>query len=187
LRILVVCTANVCRSPMGEALLRHHCAVRQVDAVISSAGTNVPGLPVDPQAVKLLIEMGLDIATHRPRQLTRALIDTDGRDLVLTMTREQLRHAATSADGAFRRTFTLLELARHLTLQPPLPGERLAQWLDEISRSRRPRDLLGDNAADDVDDPYGRSVERHRLCAAEIGLAVESVAAALATLTAGTK
>ena len=180
LRVLIVCTANVCRSPMAEGLLRRHCAQSGVDAVIVSAGTHMPGLPVDPLAVAAAGELGIDITAHRPRQLTRSLIDTDGADLLLTMTREQLRHTATSAQGAFRRTFTLREFARRATIAPPEPGEELAVWLNTVSTMRQVRDLVGDDPADDVADPYGRSLEEHRLCAQQLDRAAGTAAAAFA-------
>lgn len=179
LRVLIVCTANVCRSPMAEGLLRHHCEQLGVDVTITSAGTHMPRLPVDPLSVVAVGELGVDIAGHRPRQLTRAVIDADGADLVLTMTREQLRHAATSAQGAFRRTFTLREFSRWAAQRPPEPGETLAAWLDGVATTRHARDLMGDDPADDVADPYGRSLEEHRVCAEQIAQAVAETAAAL--------
>ena len=40
-RILVVCTGNTCRSPLGEVLLRAHLAgeSRLADVTVTSAGT----------------------------------------------------------------------------------------------------------------------------------------------------
>jgi len=182
LRVLIVCTANVCRSPMAEGLLRRHCDQAGVAATIVSAGTHMPGIPVDPLAVVAAGELGIDINGHRPRQLTRTLIDTDGADLLLTMTREQLRHAATSAHGAFRRTFTLREFARRSTLAPPQPGEPLAAWLNTLATDRQVRDLMGDDPADDVADPYGRSLDEHRVCAQQLDRVTSEAAAALAVL-----
>ena len=39
LRVLVVCLGNICRSPMGEAVLRDIAAKRGVDIYVDSAGT----------------------------------------------------------------------------------------------------------------------------------------------------
>ncbi len=185
LRVITVCTANVCRSPMAAALLRHHAAQLGVDAIVGSAGTQVFDLPVDPLAVGVLAEQGLDISQHQPRRLDRALLEAEGAHLVLAMTRDHLRTAATTAPGSLRRTFTLREFVRRAALVEPMAGEGLHQWLDEVAKSRSARDLMGDDPADDIADPYGATLAVHRQCSAEIDQLAEVVARTLATL-AGT-
>ena len=65
-RVLLVCTGNSARSPIAEALLRHHSDGR-VDAI--SAGTR-PEPALHPGAVRVLREKyGIDIADRRPRRL----------------------------------------------------------------------------------------------------------------------
>lgn len=74
-RILVVCVGNVCRSPMAAALLARRLAARRPGIVVSSAGiAALEGRPADPIAVELLRERGVDLASHRARQLTEALV-----------------------------------------------------------------------------------------------------------------
>ncbi|QGN47210.1 ArsR family transcriptional regulator [Micromonospora sp. WMMD558] len=64
--VLFVCTGNSARSPIAEALLRHHTA-GQVEA--SSAGSR-PGARLHPTGVRVLCdEYGIDIAEQRPRHL----------------------------------------------------------------------------------------------------------------------
>lgn len=82
LRILFVCTANVCRSPMAEAMLRARLKARglwhQVD--VRSAGTRVaqPGRKPDPRILRLLREKGVPLPRIRARQLTvEALQEVD--------------------------------------------------------------------------------------------------------------
>ncbi len=53
-RILVLCTGNSCRSQMAEAFLR------RAGFQAASAGTNPKGL--DPNAVQVMAEVGIDIA-----------------------------------------------------------------------------------------------------------------------------
>ncbi len=182
LRVLIVCTANVCRSPMAEALLRRHCQVAGVDAMVASAGTQTHGLPVDDLAVEAVASYGLEISGHRPRPLTETIVDADGADLVLAMTRGHLRAAATTAGGSFRRTFTVRELARRFALVPPERGEGLTAWLDEIGKVRAARDLMGEDPFDDISDPYGSPFEAHRVCAAELHQLTEMIARHLASL-----
>jgi protein-tyrosine phosphatase len=184
LRILVVCTANVCRSPMGEALLRHHCAALGVDVAVASAGTGAYGLPVDPTAVLALGELGLDISPHQPRRVEPATLESDGADLVLTMTREHVRSVATMPGGGFRRTFTLREFVRHAAITDLAGGAGLESWLAAVALGRRASDLMGDSPGDDIADPYGLSLATHRDCATELNMLTETVARALKMMTA---
>jgi protein-tyrosine phosphatase len=80
--ILIVCTGNICRSPLAEASLRERTAGQ--DFQISSAGTGaMVGWPADPAAVEVAQAHGLDISAHRARQLTQPLLIAS--ELVLTL------------------------------------------------------------------------------------------------------
>jgi len=87
LRVLVVCTANVCRSPLAEALLRDRLARapggRRI--AVTSAGTRVaaPGRAPDPRLKPLLAEFGARLPRIRARQATPALLA--GADRILVM------------------------------------------------------------------------------------------------------
>lgn len=92
LRILLVCTANVCRSPLAQALLQHRLRVAGLARRVSvtSAGTRVasPGRRPDPRVQRLLREAGVPLGRIRARQLTRQLLAR--QDLVLVMEAGQL-------------------------------------------------------------------------------------------------
>jgi protein-tyrosine phosphatase len=82
-RVLMVCSGNICRSPMAEGLLRTRFA-RLGAGTVTSAGIHaLVGRPADPLAVGLLAERGVDISAHRARQLTPDLLAAS--DLVLVM------------------------------------------------------------------------------------------------------
>ena len=90
-RVLVLCTGNICRSPMAEAQLREHLLTRFDDAVVESAGIGaLVGHPADPMAVTLMAERGIDISDHRGRQLTAGLIRAF--ELLLVMEAGQQRY-----------------------------------------------------------------------------------------------
>jgi protein-tyrosine-phosphatase/DNA-binding transcriptional ArsR family regulator len=95
--VLLVCTGNSARSPIAEALLRHHSA-GQVTAI--SAGTR-PKPALHPRAVQVLGERyGIDIGGQRPRHL-----DTlHGRrfDYVITLC-DRAREACPEFPGDARR------------------------------------------------------------------------------------
>jgi len=64
--VLFVCTGNSARSPIAEALLRHHTA----DAVSAASAGTRPKPRLHPNAVTVLREeFGVDIASQRPRHL----------------------------------------------------------------------------------------------------------------------
>ena len=108
--ILVLCTANQCRSVMTESLLRHRLAAARVSASVSSAGTLGDGGPPPPQVISALAGYGLAAAAYRGRAVREG--DLAGADVVLAMAREHLRYAVVALPGAWPRAFTLKELVR---------------------------------------------------------------------------
>lgn len=82
--ILVVCTGNICRSPMAEILLRAAVAKTGSKRIVESAGTGavIGGKPTE-EVIELLQRCGHDGREHRARQLTGRMLAT--ADLVLTM------------------------------------------------------------------------------------------------------
>jgi protein-tyrosine phosphatase len=82
--ILILCTGNICRSPMAEAVLRERLYGR--DVTVSSAGTAaLVGYAADPLALEVAEHFGFDLSQHSARQATQPLLLA--ADLVLVMTR----------------------------------------------------------------------------------------------------
>ena len=152
--ILVLCTGNVCRSPMAAALLARALAVRDVNLLVRSAGTLPGGYPALADTVAAMAERGLDISRHVSRAAEPA--DLSGAALVLGMARENVRHAVVLEPAAWPRAFTLKELVRRGGRTGPRPpGEPLAAWLGRVQDDRDRAALLGSSEADDVPDPAG--------------------------------
>lgn len=169
LRVLVVCTGNICRSPAVERLLsaRLGAAFQGRPAVgslmpaieIGSAGTGaLVGRPMTGTMAQLVEENGADPSGFASRQLEASMIRS--ADLVIGMTRKHRSAIVELVPAAVRRTFTLRELARlALDVDPSsLPGanattaDRLRALIPLAGRRRglasyRPGD-------DDVVDPF---------------------------------
>src|ERR1017187_9853046 len=64
--VLVLCTGNSCRSQMAEGFLRHYAAEKYA---AYSAGTD-PKPEVHLLAVKVMLEVGIDISSAKPKPLT---------------------------------------------------------------------------------------------------------------------
>ncbi|MCB9780938.1 MAG: arsenate reductase ArsC [Alphaproteobacteria bacterium] len=82
-RVLFLCVANSARSQLAEALARH----RFGDAVRVESAGSAPSR-VNPYAIRVLAELGLDTAGHRSTHVD-AVEDPDGVDLVITLCAEE--------------------------------------------------------------------------------------------------
>lgn len=79
--ILFACTMNAIRSPMAAALMRHLVGKR---AYVESAGVKAGEL--DPLAVEVMEEIGLEIGKHKPRRFEE--LEDGSFDLVITLSPE---------------------------------------------------------------------------------------------------
>jgi protein-tyrosine phosphatase len=151
--VLLVCRANLCRSPSAEVMLARALATTRTDVAVASAGLQVRDDQVAPEDfVELALLRGIDLRAHRPVPFTPELGRT--ADLILTMTRELLRTMVVETPEVWPRSFTLLELCRRAaTTAPPEPGQTLATWVQKAHRSRDRAELLSLDEVDDLRDP----------------------------------
>jgi protein-tyrosine phosphatase len=167
MRILFVCTGNICRSPLAERLAtvwaEQSLGSAAATVVIRSAGTEgLDGRPMDRKSGRALMDLGGDPTGFAARPLLPVMADR--ADLVLTMTRKHRRLVLAGAPRALRRTFTLPEAAS------------LLEWVDTIGLAEMPLQAraqelaarLNDGRArrrtderDDVEDPIGQSATVH--------------------------
>lgn len=154
MRILVVCTGNISRSPAAERLL---AAKLGPSVRVTSAGVRaVVGRPMDERMVRYLGDV--DTSGFAARQLTLPMVRE--ADVVLAMT-DAHRGAVLRLDpAAVRRTFTLSDFARWTAgaglggrLSDGTPAERLAEIVALVPelRAHFPRG----KAPGDVPDPFG--------------------------------
>lgn len=179
--ILVVCSGNICRSPLAAQLLRTRLEIVERPFEVISAGTIADaGAPMDGAAADFSRRYGGDPDHHSATPLTAQLVAHG--DLVLTAAREHRASVVSLLPSASKRTFTLAEFAR---LAAALDADDRAALDDAEALVESVAAMRGfavppvSPADDDIDDPYRRSLEVHAAVAERVDRIVDSVAEAL--------
>ena len=171
--ILVVCTGNICRSPMAEGFLRAALSERLGDAapVVTSAGTaGWDGSGAMEESIRAARERGVDIGTHLARRLAPALIED--ADLVVCMATDHREAIVGAWPASADKTFTIKELVRLLAASRPA-----GPLVDRVAAAAAARN--GSRLAGDIRDPLGEPIDGYREVAAELDDLSSRLAAAL--------
>ncbi|MGC4808290.1 low molecular weight phosphatase family protein [Micromonospora sp. DT233] len=174
-RILFVCHANLCRSPMAEYLAGALLAKLPVE--VASAGTAaVDGRPMHPYAAEVVAGTGRDPAAFRSRALTPARLADAA--LVLTAGRRQRAACVSLAPAALHHTFTLRQFARLAELADTPDGTDAGALRAAVRAAVRARGRMQPTAPadDDLNDPIGGTPADFRRCAQEIERSLTPVA-----------
>lgn len=159
MRILFVCTGNICRSPMGELLLPRF--LPDPDIIADSAGTRgLPSHPIDPSSAALLHHADIDSSSFRSKRLTPQI--ANAADLILCFEPHHIQDVSTVAPQAGRRTFLLTDFAnicgycaqQGLLRAGTTRADKLALAIDQASlvRPMLPQPMT-------VPDPYRRDFQ----------------------------
>lgn len=109
--IVVVCTANICRSPMAAALLQHALAAQSEPLrslkVISAGVAARAGESISENSVYALKKVGLNVSHHRSQPLTQEMLDD--ALAVLCMTESHRALIMVQADPAPKNVFLFRE------------------------------------------------------------------------------
>ncbi|GAA3558462.1 hypothetical protein GCM10022419_043850 [Nonomuraea rosea] len=176
-RILLVCTANICRSAMAEVIAKAMLRSAAFPVATESAGVRaMTGHPMAPHAISALGKLGLDGRAHRARPLDLGLVRS--ANLLLTM---EAGHAAVAIGldpEAARKTFTLPEFAGlaagagHRRYRSDT-AERARAIVESAAERRERRRAL------EVYDPYGGPPEGYDACVKTLGGALSHALGAL--------
>jgi protein-tyrosine phosphatase len=109
-QILFVCTANVCRSPMAEAIFNALAEESGLPYWAASAGVAaLEGEDITPNARAALEEVGIYTREHRARQVGEAMLGE--ADLVLAMGPQHVATLRRRFEGLTQRVYALPEYA----------------------------------------------------------------------------
>jgi protein-tyrosine phosphatase len=122
--VLVICHANLCRSPYAAAVIRREVAASGLQMRVAAAGVvarSGASLSSPQPALEAAAAHGVDLATNRAQPVSRALLD--GADLLVVM---EPRHAAIVPAGSRTRSLVLGDLdpqaIRSRAIRDPMGG-----------------------------------------------------------------
>lgn len=152
--IVTVCTANICRSPMAEALLRHALGAQPEPLksmrIVSAGVAARPGDRVSENSVTALKKVGLDIKAHVSQPLTKQLLD------------EALAIFCMTESHRAMIQLTFDPVPRHVYLF---------------------REFMPRSADKEIGDPYGGPLNEYEACRDEMVEAIPSLIEFLKELT----
>jgi protein-tyrosine phosphatase len=170
MRVLFVCTGNICRSPAAARILAERAGGARIE--VASAGTRaVVGSGVHPLTAAALAQRGIPTEGHAARDLSARLVRD--ADLILGMTRSHRSAAVRLDPAALRRAFALAEFAR-------LCGTSLAQSQQPdgmIERLSARRWAASPPEADDIPDPIGTTPAGHDAAVERIAECIDRILA----------
>lgn len=184
MRVLVVCTANICRSPVMEAVLREGIGGRpglgNDEVIVSSIGiAGHEGASADPLMIEVADQAGIDVSGSVGTAFSlKALAEAD---LILAATRSHRSAIVRRDPHARNRCFTFREFARYCRAAPAQEGgsdaKRLAGLIEFAQEHRG--SLHPERASDDdVADPHGRRRGVYRKAIQTIVAAADDILAA---------
>ena len=135
-RILFICHANICRSPMAEFVMKGLVKKAGLEAQfhIESAATSTEeiGNPVYPPIRRKLAEHGISCGGKTARQLTNA--DYDQFDLLIGMDRANLRNMHRICGGDFAgKLHLLMDYADRDIADPWYTDDFETTWQDVLA------------------------------------------------------
>ncbi|RSX55523.1 protein-tyrosine-phosphatase [Bifidobacterium dolichotidis] len=178
MKVLFVCTGNICRSPMGELLFPHFFS--DPNLIVDSAGTNgLDAHPIDPSSAQLLTTDGIDSSSFRSKRLTPQLARS--ADLIFCFSAHQRSEIIQRNPTVARRTVVLTDFANmcnYCATHNLITGDSLEERFDSVlANASLIRPMLPH--AQDIADPYQREFEAFKTAHAQINEALATIAHAI--------
>ncbi len=148
MKIMFICTGNICRSAMAEAMLKKLAKQKNKEIEVYSAGTTAyTGDVCTENAIQVMDEYGIDIRKHRATNIKESKIEE--MDLILCATTSHKQMVNYLYPNLKEKVYTIKEYAEK----------------NDINKSTNIN----------ISDPWGFSTEVYRKCAKEIEENLEKI------------
>ena len=153
--ILFVCTGNTCRSAMAEGIFKKMLKERTEDDtrfdIISAGIFALSGMRPTPEAIKVMVEQGIDISRHIATQVQEDLVKN--ADIILVMSNTHKDYIRTKFTFAQDKIYLVKEFAQ----------------IGEF------KSIQKNNENYEIVDPLGRPIELYRIVARELKENLEKI------------
>lgn len=102
---VIVCTGNVCRSPIAEYMLRQLIGIQSGWEICSAGVAAVKGAPASEKAIMVMKNRGIDISAHRSRPFDAELASK--ATVIFVMTRAQQKEILSRYPSSAEKVFLL--------------------------------------------------------------------------------
>ena len=131
INLLMICTGNICRSPIAEGLAPS--IGRELGLKVDSKSAGTLGLqerPADPKSVKVCAEIKIDISSHKSQGITQELVDWS--TYILVMERRHASHLRKHFQNVDDKIMELGTFCGQSSIPDPIGG-----WTYKFRRCRK--------------------------------------------------